>query len=68
METRDPGGRAEHYLGRGIRMVTLILDDGSELQAGRDEKTMMKLLVQKSTGIHPTAAEELVTMRVPVQA
>ena len=72
--------------------------------SGRDEKTMMKLLVQKSTGkvvglhvvgmdapeivqgfavaiksgltkqqfdlttgIHPTAAEELVTMRVPVQ-
>ena len=72
--------------------------------SGRDEKTMMKLLVQASTGkviglhvvgldapeivqgfavaiksgltkqqfdrttgIHPTAAEELVTMRVPVQ-
>jgi glutathione reductase (NADPH) len=72
--------------------------------SGRDEKTMMKLLVQKSTdkviglhvvgmdapeivqgfavaiksgltkqqfdlttGIHPTAAEELVTMRVPVK-
>jgi glutathione reductase (NADPH) len=72
--------------------------------SGRDEKTMMKLLVQKSSdkvvglhvvgmdapeivqgfavaiksgltkqqfdqtmGIHPTAAEELVTMRVPVQ-
>lgn len=72
--------------------------------SGRDEKTMMKMLVQKSsgkviglhvvgmdapeivqgfavaiksgltkeqfdltTGIHPTAAEELVTMRVPVQ-
>jgi glutathione reductase (NADPH) len=72
--------------------------------SGRDEKTMMKLIVQKSsgkvvgmhvvgmdapeivqgfavaiksgltkeqfdrtTGIHPTAAEELVTMRVPVQ-
>jgi glutathione reductase (NADPH) len=72
--------------------------------SGREEKTMMKLLVQKSsgkvigmhvvgmdapeivqgfavaiksgltkqqfdrtTGIHPTAAEELVTMRVPVQ-
>ena len=72
--------------------------------SGRDEKTMMKLLVQKSTGkvvglhvvgldapeivqgfavaiksgltkqqfdlttgIHPTAAEELVTMRMPVQ-
>ena len=72
--------------------------------SGRDEKTMMKLIVQTSsdkvvgmhvvgmdapeivqgfavalksgltkqqfdrtTGIHPTAAEELVTMRVPVQ-
>jgi len=72
--------------------------------SGRDEKTMMKLIVQKTsgkvvglhvvgmdapeivqgfavaiksgltkqqfdctTGIHPTAAEELVTMRVPVQ-
>jgi glutathione reductase (NADPH) len=72
--------------------------------SGRDEQTMMKLLVQKSsgkvvgmhvvgmdapeiiqgfavaiksgltkqqfdrtTGVHPTAAEELVTMRVPVQ-